>query len=91
MSTVLASLEDDATGLVSIQTGSPGSGAVASSVLSKSFTAPVLTTQAPSTGSVSTGSAPSQATGAAFKVTGGVGRELLFGAAGAIGAGVFGL
>ncbi|KAJ8119131.1 hypothetical protein OPT61_g16 [Boeremia exigua] len=80
--TVLASLEDDATGIVTIQTGSPTDDAARSTTES----APVLTA---STG----GSAPTEtaSTGAAPKAIGVVRHELLFGAAGALGVGVFGL
>lgn len=81
--TVLERLENDATGIVSIQTDSL-------TTHSALFTAPVLTTQAPSTGSAAT-SAPAEATGAAPRAVGFVGREFLFGAAGALGAGIFGI
>lgn len=93
MSLVLASLEDDATGIVVIQTDSPASESSSSAMPTDSFTAPVLTTPAPSTGSGTTGSAPSQsaASGAAPRVMGVVGSELWLGAAGALVAGSFGL
>lgn len=84
MNIVLASLEDDATGLVTIQTDSSR---VQPSIFSTSYTAPILTTPAPSTAT----SAPAEATGAAPRMAGLVGREVLFGAAGAFGAGIFGL
>ncbi|KAF3047161.1 hypothetical protein E8E12_011508 [Didymella heteroderae] len=86
---VLASLQDDATALVTIQTGSPsgpGSPAV-STVGPTSITAPVLTVPENS----NTGPRETASTGAAVRATGAVGREMLFGAAGVVGAGIFGL
>ncbi|KAJ4343600.1 hypothetical protein N0V87_000367 [Didymella glomerata] len=86
---VLASLRDDATALVTIQTGSPsGPGSVAVSTMGPtSITAPVLTV---SENSMS-GPRETASTGAAARATGVVGLEMLFGAAGAVGAGIFGI
>lgn len=89
MSAVLASLRDDATALVSIQTGSPSaSGSIPVSTTGPtSGTAPVLTVPENS----GTGSGGSTSAGAAARATGAVNREMLFGAAGAVGIGIFGL
>lgn len=89
MGVVLASLRDDATALVTIQTGSPSesSSAALSTMGPTSVTAPVLTASANS----NTGPRDTASTGAASRATGAVGREMLFGAAGAVGAGIFGL
>lgn len=89
MRVVLASLRDDATGLVAIQTGSPSaSGSVVVSTMGPtSVTAPVLTVPESS----DSGPGDTASTGAAARATGAVGREMLFGAAGAVGAGIFGL
>lgn len=64
---VLSSLEDDATGIVSLVTS----------------LSPDQSSNAPAGVSSSTGAAP--------RVTGVVGKEALFGAAGVLGAAVFGL
>ncbi|KAJ4993204.1 hypothetical protein SVAN01_01179 [Stagonosporopsis vannaccii] len=67
--TVLESLEDDATGIATIQTGSPGPASTSQlSVRPTSFTAPVL--EGPSAGSGTTRSAPTESasTGSAPRV-----------------------
>lgn len=89
MRAVLASLRDDATALATVQTGSPSaSGSVAMSTIgATSVTAPVLTVPESS----SAGPRETASAGAAARGMGVVGREMLFGAAGAVGAGIFGL
>lgn len=96
---VIESLRDDATGLVTVQTTSPsGSGSEASptstgSDLVQSGTASpskATGTNISLPGGSSTTVLP-QSTNAAPRTTGAIARELLFGAAGAVGAGIFGL
>ncbi|KAH6625460.1 hypothetical protein C7974DRAFT_202012 [Boeremia exigua] len=89
--TLLASLEDEAAGLATIETSSSSVTSLSvSSMGSSSVTAPVLSGP---TGASSTGSTPAEtaSAGAAPKGMGVVRREMLFGAAGAVGAGIFGL
>lgn len=95
---VLASLEDDATGLVTIQKSNPGGSAAESASTERSAASSALASASEPTGA-SSASLPgstgtpvlTQTTNAAPRATGAVARELLFGAAGAIGAGIFGL
>ncbi|XPS79014.1 hypothetical protein M3J09_011008 [Ascochyta lentis] len=98
-STVLESFENDATGLVDIQTSSSngtGSGIEPTSTGSSATSSGTASSSEPTGVSVSLpGSSGTpvltQTTNAAPRATGAIGRELLFGAAGAVGAGIFGL
>jgi hypothetical protein len=82
---VLESRRDDATGLVTIQTDTPaasGPTSIGSSATASGSTVPE---------NRSTGQGETVSTGGAARATGAVRREVLFGAAGAVGAGIFGL
>ncbi|UPX17536.1 uncharacterized protein EKO05_0007885 [Ascochyta rabiei] len=97
--TVLESLENDATGLVNIQTSSLNGTSSRTEPTSTGVSAASLSATSPSgptgiSSSLPGGSSTSaltQTTNAAPRATGAVGLELLFGAAGVVGAGIFGL
>jgi hypothetical protein len=95
---VIESLEDEATGLVTVQTSSPsGSGPATGSTSAQSSVTLSGSASASEPTQVSlslpggSGTAVTATTNAAPRATGVIGRDMLFGAAGAIGAGIFGL